>query len=60
MNNIPMSRKEIAALVGIAPRTMRKHRVRWVWIEKYRTHATVRPTYNRKLICAQLIERGMI
>jgi hypothetical protein len=60
MNNIPMSRKEIAALVGIAPRTMRKYRARWLWIEKYKTGMTLRPTYNRKLICEQLIDRGMI
>ena len=60
MNNLPMSRKEIAALVGISPRTMSRRRSFWAWIEKHKTSVTLRPTYNRKKVCDELIKRGMI
>ncbi len=56
----PLLKKEVAALAGIAPRTMRRNQKDWDWLEECRTRRAGRPTYNNRRVMAELRKRNII
>lgn len=58
--NTRIVKKEIAALVGITPRTMRNNSEKYTFIENCRLNGTRRPTYDRSRIENELRRRRML
>lgn len=58
--NPTVTKKEIAAQVGITPRTMRNHPEKWSWLKQCRSRATKRPTYRRACVAEELRRRGIL
>jgi len=56
----PLLKKQIAAAAGISPRTMRRHREKFAWLERCKTRAPGRPTYNPQRVQEELRKRNII
>jgi len=55
-----MSKKEIAAMAGINPRTINNNRKDWGWLDKCKAKGTRRETFNRKRVEQGLAEMGLV
>ena len=55
----PLLKKQIAAQVGISPRTMRQNPKHWSWLERCRVRICRRPVYDPAKVAAGLRERGI-
>ena len=55
-----ISKKEVAAIAGIAPRTLRHRKNDFGFLENCRLRGTGRPTYSRQRVTEEMRRRRII
>jgi hypothetical protein len=55
-----ISKKQIAEVAGISPRTMRRNHQQWSWLEKCRLMISKRPAFNREQVTREMRRRKMV
>ena len=53
-------KKQVAALAGVSPRTMNRHRDKYAFLDRCRCPGTGRPTFNRGLVVQEMRRRRMM